>query len=189
MLEIETLTLGPPQIIVVGEYFDRVPEFVRMVREMHDVYIYQRLRLRDSQLLSGPAPSFDFANCLIWTQLATLHLQSVKAFEIGVYISANSHLGRFTHNLEQTASAIKDPRWDTESGDYNRPKFWVVFEWEANREGLAENLAMHTIQGKGIRVIGNAETWEKREWWGVGSFGLLFGCAEGTWRWIRKLGM
>ncbi|KAF2866562.1 hypothetical protein BDV95DRAFT_611614 [Massariosphaeria phaeospora] len=187
-LEIETMKLGPPQLIVASEHFQTVPAFLYMLRQQQDQHVWQRLRLRDEDRVDLDREDIGL---LMWIRLANLYLQSAKRMQIGLFISPYTSTRRLLMTLAHDAAAIARPRWGDDLSDCCHPSFEVVFETPAFAFGSEEVLdeAAYVLEGeKGFSVVRGIDAAARLRDWGVEGFGWALDAreTEGGWTWVES---
>ncbi|KAL1608092.1 hypothetical protein SLS60_003031 [Paraconiothyrium brasiliense] len=179
ILEIETMKLDPPCLIVAAEYFHRIPHDIRFLRRMQDDENWQRLRLTEER---REGKGLEDQRILMWARIMHLNLLSSKCIRIGIFIGKYEQLEEgspFMERLAESANKIEEQQWWSSGGRKTRPMYEVAVEWEGS---TTKNPATVILLEEGLLASSavNGETLMKK--FGVGSFGQLFFVDERLWK-------
>jgi len=168
------MNAGPPKVICHGEYFHRVPDLLRAMRDTQNDHVWQRLRLRDADRNSDD----NAANRLLWTRLSNLQLQARKRIQIGVFVPRTALLGDLIKAVRLTAARIYAPQWWESTCLRARPRFEVWIEWEAVAHTDGSSMAVQVrscleAERMTVKQVGSWAVHKEvgRRDWGVSSFG------------------
>ncbi|KAJ4353679.1 uncharacterized protein N0V89_005409 [Didymosphaeria variabile] len=147
ILEIKTMKLGPPCLIVAAEYFHRIPHDIRFLRRMQDDELWQRLKITKEHRSDK---DLNDQRILMWARIMHLNLLSSKIIRIGIFIRKYEQLEEgnpFLEKLADSAKKIEEQQWGSSGSRRRRPLYEVAVEWEGSTKA---NSATDTLLGEGL---------------------------------------